>query len=122
MAGVGCARRPRGAEDVRDLQSGRRHRRRVRPGGSSASPRQRPEPVERAHDRADRVGGDPGVERGGVELGVAEQTWITRMSMFCSSRWVAKLCRSVCGVTRLVISAMWAAAWTARLSWRVVSG
>jgi hypothetical protein len=25
--------------------------------------------------------------------------------MFCSSRWVAKLWRKVCGVTRLVISA-----------------
>src|ERR1700716_2870118 len=42
--------------------------------------------------------------------------------MFCSSRWVAKLWRKVCGVTRLVISAMWAAAWQARVSWRVVIG
>src|SRR5690242_19263416 len=40
--------------------------------------------------------------------------------MFCSSRWVAKLWRKVCGVTRLVISAIWAAAWQARVSWRVV--
>ena len=40
--------------------------------------------------------------------------------MFCSKKWVAKLWRSVCGVTGLVISAMRAAAWTARLSWRVV--
>jgi hypothetical protein len=29
--------------------------------------------VERAHDLADGVGGDAGVERRGVELGVAEQ-------------------------------------------------
>src|SRR6478752_5037144 len=42
--------------------------------------------------------------------------------MFCSSRWVAKLWRKVCGVTRLAISAMWAAAWQARVSWRVVIG
>jgi len=42
--------------------------------------------------------------------------------MFCSKRWVAKLCRSVCGDTRLVISAMFAAAWQARLSWRVDMG
>ena len=77
---------------------------------------ERPEPVERADHRADRGGGDPGVERGGVELGVPKSTWITRMSMSCSSRWVAKLCRSVCGVTRFLISAMWAAAWQARLS------
>src|SRR5216683_2450944 len=44
------------------------------------------------------------------------------MSMFCSSRWVAKLCRSVWNDTRLLISAIWAAAWQARLSWRVVIG
>src|SRR5689334_24008945 len=42
--------------------------------------------------------------------------------MFCSSRWVAKLWRKVCGVTRLVISAIWAAAWQARVSWRVDIG
>jgi hypothetical protein len=42
--------------------------------------------------------------------------------MFCSSRWVAKLWRKVCGVTRLVISAVCAAAWQARVSWRVVIG
>jgi hypothetical protein len=29
---------------------------------------------------------------------------------------VAKLCRRVCGETRLAISAIWAAAWQARLS------
>src|SRR6266702_8215153 len=29
--------------------------------------------LQRAHDLADRLGGDPGIERGGVELGVAEQ-------------------------------------------------
>jgi hypothetical protein len=40
--------------------------------------------------------------------------------MFCSSRWVAKLCRSVCGDTRLSIPAICAAAWQARLNWRVV--
>src|SRR3954470_19068703 len=35
--------------------------------------RQRREPIERAHDRADGVGGDPGIERRGLELGVPEQ-------------------------------------------------
>src|SRR5918992_3025912 len=34
---------------------------------------ERSEPVERAHHRADRGGGDAGVERGGVELGVTQQ-------------------------------------------------
>ena len=32
-------------------------------------------------------------------------TWITRMSTFCSSRWVAKLCRSVWRETRLSMPA-----------------
>jgi hypothetical protein len=31
------------------------------------------EAVERAHDRADRVGGHPRIEAGGLELGMAEQ-------------------------------------------------
>src|ERR1700687_3080804 len=44
------------------------------------------------------------------------------MSMCCSRRWVAKLCRRVCSDTGFSSSAMWAAAWQARLSWRVVSG
>ena len=48
--------------------------------------------------------------------------WITRISTPCSSRWVAKLCRSVCGDTRLVIPAAWAAARTTRPSWRADSG
>src|SRR5271169_4305085 len=47
---------------------------------------------------------------------------MTRMSVSCSSKWVAKLCRSVCGDTRFLIPAASAAAWTARLSWRVESG
>ena len=42
--------------------------------------------------------------------------------MFCSRRWVAKLCRKVWSDTRLSISALSAAAWQARLSWRVVIG
>src|SRR5215204_3989848 len=34
---------------------------------------QRREPIERAHDHADGVGGDTRIERGGLELGVPEQ-------------------------------------------------
>src|SRR3954471_16656296 len=45
-----------------------------------------------------------------------------RISVSCSSKWVAKLCRSVCGDTRFLIPAASAAACTARLSWRVDSG
>jgi hypothetical protein len=47
---------------------------------------------------------------------------MTRMSVSRSSRCVAKLCRSVCGETRFLIPAASAAAWTARLNWRVESG
>ena len=46
---------------------------------------------------------------------------MTRISTFCSSRCVAKLCRNVCMDTRLSISAACVAAWTARLSCRVLS-
>jgi hypothetical protein len=35
---------------------------------------QRREAVERAHDLADRIGGDARVERRGLELGVAQRT------------------------------------------------
>src|ERR1700692_2095533 len=65
--------------------------------------------VERARHLADRANGDTCVERRRVELLVSEQNprfrggrlWMTRISVFCSSRWVAKLCRSVWTPTRL---------------------
>src|SRR6266851_3850756 len=90
----------------------------------------RDEMFERAGDLAERLETDARIERGGIELLMPEQhpglrrgrLWITRMSVFCSSRCVAKLCRSVCSETDLSISAICAAAWQARLSWRVVSG
>src|SRR5215469_8382992 len=44
------------------------------------------------------------------------------MSVSCSSKCVAKLWRSVCGDTRFLMPPASAAAWTARLSWRVESG
>ena len=42
-------------------------------GGSGLLASSGRQPIERAHDRADRVGGHPRVDRGGVELGVPEQ-------------------------------------------------
>jgi hypothetical protein len=74
MAGIGAT--PSGpvvAEDIRDLQDGSDHGRalcgrRVSPGA------QRREAVERAHDRADRVGGHPRTEAGGLELGMSERS------------------------------------------------
>ena len=74
MAGVGSAPgRSMAAEDIRDLQNWTRHnsralrRRRVRLALLD-------ELIERAHDLPDRLGGDAGVERRGVELGVPEQS------------------------------------------------
>src|SRR6516225_8200379 len=62
-----------------------------------------PQEVERAGHLADGADGDAGVKRRRVELLVSEQNpglrrgrlWMTRMSVFCSRRWVAKQCRSV---------------------------
>ena len=59
--------------------------------------------VERARHLTDRTDGDAGVKRRRVELLVSEQNprlrggrlWMTRISVFCSKRWVAKQCRSV---------------------------
>src|SRR5258708_3975923 len=42
--------------------------------------------------------------------------------MFCSSRWVAQLCRNVCGATQLGSPASLAAMWQTRLGCRVVIG
>src|SRR5271168_5196444 len=47
---------------------------------------------------------------------------MTLISTFCSSRWVAKLWRNVCGDTRLAIPAARAAAETARQSCRADIG
>jgi hypothetical protein len=71
---------PRGtvvAEDVRDLQRWTAHVGRLR--GRLVLPlrHQWREPVERAHDLADDVGGDMGVARCGVELGMAERARVT---------------------------------------------
>ena len=97
MAGVGLLsprrlhgrerrRRPQGC-DPWAAPCGRRQA-----GGDRLARLSRPGQFQRALDVADRVDGDAGVERGRLQLGVAEEnTWITRMSTFCSSRWVAKL-------------------------------
>jgi len=60
------------AEDIRDLQNWTRHNRRALRGRRArfALP---DEPIERAHDLPDRLGGHLGVESRGVELGVSEQ-------------------------------------------------
>ena len=76
MTGIGLApRRPVAAEDIRDLQRWTRPwRAAAQAGGSSFFVSVGAEPVERAHDVADRVGGDLGVERRRVELGMPERS------------------------------------------------
>ena len=73
MAGVGFApRRSMLAEDVRDLQRWPQHGRRAlsrRGAGSCVLD----ETLQRADDVADGLGGDAGVKRRAVELGVAHQ-------------------------------------------------
>ena len=51
---------------------------------------------------------DSGQDLGAVKPFVA---FPMRMSVFCSSRWVAKLCRSECSESRLSIPAVSAASW-----------
>ena len=74
MAGIGAApRRSVVAEDIRDLQRWTGH-------GSRASGRRlnllelESDMLQRAHDLADRLGGDTGIKRRGIELGVTEQS------------------------------------------------
>src|SRR5436305_3368142 len=78
--------------------------------------------LQRAHDFADRLGGDAGIERGGVELGVPEQHLDDADVDVLLEQMGGEAVPQ--GVQRdaLVDLAIWAAAWQARLSWRVVIG
>ena len=64
----------------------------------------------RLHEAGEPMGaeGQYGQDVGG--RGFVGNTWITRISTFCSSRCVAKLCRSVYGDTRLAMPARFLAA------------
>ena len=71
MAGIGPAPcRAVAAEDVRDLQRWTRHASRVLSGRFGALLELARNAIERAHYLVDGVGGDAGVKRRGVELGV----------------------------------------------------
>jgi hypothetical protein len=77
MAGIGrtpC--RTMVAEDIRNLQRRARHARPASGGWLGRLGRLDgfEEMIERAHDLADRVGGDARIERRGVELGVSQQS------------------------------------------------
>ena len=108
------------AEDVRDLESRTGHECRPLRRRLNSVERQRRQPVERADDRADRVGGDAGVERGGIELGVPQERLDHADVDILLEQVRGEAVPSVCGVTRFLIPAIWAAACTARLSWRGV--
>jgi hypothetical protein len=76
MAGIGptlC--RAVAAEHVRDLQRWTRHASRALGGRFGAHFELARDAVERAHDFPDGLGGDTGIERRGVELGVP-QYWV----------------------------------------------
>ena len=60
------------AEDIRDLQYRTRHARRAL-GGRLGPLDVAGEMLQRAHHLPDRLGGDPGIERSGVELGMSKQ-------------------------------------------------
>ena len=74
MAGIGFAPcRSMAAEDIRDLQSWTRHARRTL-GGRLSPLELAGDMLQRAHHFADRLGGNSRIERGGIELGVPEQS------------------------------------------------
>jgi hypothetical protein len=62
------------AEDIRDLQSRARHGRRASGGRLNPLLELGRDMLQRAHHLLDRLGGDAGIERRGVELGVTEQS------------------------------------------------
>jgi hypothetical protein len=71
------------AEDVRDLQQRASH------GGRPLSRRpllRQGQAFERAHDGAQRVGGDLGIARRRVQLCMAERTRVNSMALFARSR------------------------------------
>ena len=74
MAGIGLAPcRSMVAEDIRNLQRRTRHEGRAL-GGRIGLLKLAGDMLQRAHDLADRLGGDARVERRGIELGVNEQS------------------------------------------------
>ena len=73
MAGMGLTPcRAMAAEDIRNLQSWARHRRRASGGWLDLFELER-DMLQRAHDFADRLGGDLSIERGCVQLRMSEQ-------------------------------------------------
>ncbi len=122
MAGVGCARPVHGAEDIRDLQGRARHQRRASGGRSNLGELQR-DMLQRADDLLDRLGGHPRIERRAVEFGVTEQNLDdTDIHVLLQQMGGEAVPQDVRGHVALDSGRLCAAAWQARLSWRVVIG
>ena len=100
MAGVGLApRRSMAAEDIRNLQLWTCQERRALGGqlrlgllfglvldlvlDLALRGPQRREAIERAHDLADRVGGDARVERCGLKLGMSKRSRVIMRTFLC---------------------------------------
>ena len=95
MAGIGFTpSRSMVAENVRNLQNWTDHQRRV---SSGRLVRLVDKMIERAGDVADRIGRDLRIARCRVEFGMSKQHLDHAHLDVLLKRWVAKLCRSVCG-------------------------
>src|ERR1700747_869544 len=82
MAGMGLTPcRTMAAEDIRDLQSRARHKRRASVGRPDLFELER-KMLQRARDLADRLGGDVSIERGRLKLRVTEQHLDARTTVF----------------------------------------
>ena len=121
---VGIAPRgPVAAEDVRDLQSWAGHAGRLRRCQSDCSLwYERRQPVQRAHDFANEVGGHLGVARCRVELGMPEQDLNHTNVDVLLQQMGGEAVAQRCGATHLGSEASSAAMWQTRSSWRVVIG
>ena len=74
MAGMGLTpSRAMAAKDIRNLQRRTRHDALVSVGWPDLLELEC-DALQRAHNLADRLGGDTGIERRGVELGVTKQS------------------------------------------------
>jgi hypothetical protein len=68
------------AKDIRDLQGWTGHE---GPALCRWSLLRQRQPIERAHHRAQHVGGDVGIAGGGVQLGMAQQPRVIMSTFLC---------------------------------------
>jgi hypothetical protein len=84
MAGIGLAPcRSMAAEDIRNLQLWSCHPRRALGGRLVFLDMQRREAIERAHDLANGIGGNTGIERRRLEFGVPKRPCFIMRTFLC---------------------------------------